>query len=334
MKENNKKKSLSIEYRMYVYKNKIQRIKKQFHNYFPQILRQNNSSVKEKYAKTYLLNIEEAYTKIELLVNSNTPFLIGRYGESELKMVRCYLERKYMGKSKEYEAAKRQLCVNAGFFPENTRYTDKFAEVMIELSKEIDLLGIWNNDMEDYVCAKFATSAEFMKLRNLEPYYGIDKIRPWTIALKGKKVLVIHPFIESIRYQYGRRELIWGDKDILPEFELHTIKAVQTIAGQLDDRFDTWFEALDYMIEQCKKEDFDIALVGCGAYGLPLAAEIKKMGKGAIHIGGALQILFGIKGKRWDNHSYISSLYNEYWIRPMEKERPKDIEKVEEGCYW
>ncbi len=325
---------MNIEYGMYVYKNKIRRIIKRFYNCFSPILGQTNSGIKERYAKTYLLNLEEAYSKIELLINNNIPFLIGRYGESELKMVRCYLEKKYLGKSKGYEDAKRQLSVNAGFFPEDTAYTDRFAEVMIELSKDIDLLGVWYNDMEDYVCDKFATNAEFTKLRNLEPYYGADEIRPWTRTLKGKKVLVIHPFIESIRYQYERRQLIWKDKDILPEFELHTIKAVQTIAGQSDDRFDTWFEALDYMIEQCKKEDFDIALIGCGAYGLPLAAEIKKMGKGAIHIGGALQILFGIKGKRWDNHPYISTLYNEYWIRPMEKERPKGVEKVEEGCYW
>ena len=52
------------------------------------------------------------------------------------------------------------------------------------------------------------------------------------------------------------------------------------------------------MEERIGKIDFDVALLGCGAYGLPFAASIKRMGKKAVHLGVATQILFGIKGKR------------------------------------
>lgn len=45
------------------------------------------------------------------------------------------------------------------------------------------------------------------------------------------------------------------------------------------------------------KIDYDICLIGCGAYGFPLAAHAKRKGKKAVHLGGALQLLFGIKGK-------------------------------------
>ena len=62
----------------------------------------------------------------------------------------------------------------------------------------------------------------------------------------------------------------------MPEFELKTLKAVQTIAGEKDERFSTWFEALEYMFEETMKIDFDIAIIGCGAYGMPLAAKLKK----------------------------------------------------------
>jgi len=54
---------------------------------------------------------------------------------------------------------------------------------------------------------------------------------------------------------------------------LLTLKAVQTIANTKDDRFDTWFDALDYMYNEALKLDFDVALIGCGAYGYPLAAK-------------------------------------------------------------
>jgi hypothetical protein len=32
--------------------------------------------------------------------------------------------------------------------------------------------------------------------------------------------------------------------------------------------------------------EFDVALIGAGAYGLPLAACVKRLGKKAIHMGG------------------------------------------------
>ena len=69
-------------------------------------------------------------------------------------------------------------------------------------------------------------------------------------------------------------------------------------------------------------DKLSIALIGCGAYGLPLAAHVKRINKQAIHMGGALQILFGIKGKRWDNHPTIGNLYNEYWVRPKTQDKP------------
>ena len=49
-------------------------------------------------------------------------------------------------------------------------------------------------------------------------------------------------------------------------------------------------------------------------------------------IGGALQLLFGIKGRRWDRE--FSSIYNDAWVRPEENEKPRNANSVEGGCYW
>ena len=62
------------------------------------------------------------------------------------------------------------------------------------------------------------------------------------------------------------------------------------------------------------EEIFDVAIIGCGAYGMPLAAMLKQAGKQAIHLGGATQLLFGIKGKRWEEIKTIPHLID-----------PKDI---------
>jgi hypothetical protein len=66
-----------------------------------------------------------------------------------------------------------------------------------------------------------------------------------------------------------------------------------------------------------------------------LAAHVKRLGKKAVHLGGSTQILFGIKGKRWEeNNKFISSIMNQHWVRPLESETPSNINKIEDGCYW
>lgn len=105
---------------------------------------------------------------------------------------------------------------------------------------------------------------------------------------------------------------------------------------ETDSRFQNWFEALDFMTQEISKIDFDIALIGCGAYGFPLASNIKNMGKIAIHCGGATQLFFGIKGKRWEieQPDVGKKLFNDYWVRPSKEETISDSEKIENGCYW
>ncbi len=102
-------------------------------------------------------------------------------------------------------------------------------------------------------------------------------------------------------------------------------------------QFNDWFEALEYMKAEIRKTDFDVAIIGCGAYGLPLAAYCKEIGKKAIHMGGGTQLLFGIKGRRWEiqyQDSCYRDLFNEHWVYPAEFETPQNAKKVENACYW
>ena len=201
------------------------------------------------------------------------------------------------------------------------------------------------NDMQDIdILASYIYEEKYVnkylkcKRVDLDGYYAPFLWKnPWTKYLKGKKVLVVHPFVDSIRYQYeNNRCNLFDNPDVLPEFaELHTIKAVQTIADQEDSRFKTWFDALQYMKDEISKVDFDIALIGCGAYGMCLAAHVKRMGKQAVHLAGWTQMLFGVYGERWiKDQPRFSKFINEHWIRPLESEKPKGAEKVENGCYW
>ena len=117
-------------------------------------------------------------------------------------------------------------------------------------------------------------------------------------------------------------------------YELKTIKAVQSIAGNQPEGFGDWFEALDWMKREIDKTDFDIAIIGCGAYGFPLAAYVKQIGKKAIHLGGATANLFGIRSNMVDNSEQLRALVNEYWVRASKEETPRGKELVEGSLYW
>lgn len=216
----------------------------------------------------------------------------------------------------------------AGFFHSDNASYDRFSDLYIRDMREIDILGAWCPG-ETLIESNLSLSAS-IPLGDLEPYVHED---PWSIALEDKTVLVVHPFEHSIRTQYERRELLFNDSRVLPTFELKTLKAVQT-HGSGNGKFNDWFNALDWMCEQISSTAFDIALIGAGAYGLPLAAHVKRIGKKAVHIGGATQLMFGIRGRRWENNPGHARFFNANWIRPSPNETPTTVNEVENGCYW
>ena len=197
----------------------------------------------------------------------------------------------------------------------------------------MDVLPTYRSFMEEYILKNYAKeSVVLTDPHTYEPYY-FEK--PWSSKLAGKKVLVVSPFADSIKKQYReKREQIFTNPETLPKFELYTVKAVQTIAGNTDDRFADWFEALDYMYQESMKIDFDVALVGCGVYALPLSALLKKAGKQVIMMCGSTQYLFGIKSARSDTVPALCALYTDAWVYPEESEKPKNASAVEGGCYW
>lgn len=256
------------------------------------------------------------------------PFAAGRFGSTELSIM---TNREAKENRRYVKCDDNRICALSGFFPNDKSAIDRFCIEMKNDIPYIDLLASWYLPMEEYFVAKYMPDAQISGLVCVEPYV-FEK--PWSAALKGKKVLVIHPFAQSIEKQYERREKIYPGTDILPQFDLRIIKAVQTIAGEKDKRFKDWFEALDYMKWQMHEVNFDVAIIGCGAYGLPLAAEARRMGKVAVHVGGATQLLFGIMGNRWENNKTIKNFSNEYWVRPDMTEVPQQSEIVEGACYW
>jgi len=286
------------------------------------------------------------------LLSSGKPCMIARYGMTEYNALMNYLYvlkgthniwKFFVCKAHAWwisEYRMRYLRDNAGFFPISEELYVDFCKLLLQDTEELDVLASWIDD-EIYIEDRLKNVKKIF-LPYLEPYWSDN---PWSRYLEGKKVLVVHPFDSQIQKQYEtKRELLFVDKRVLPEFSLEVIPAVQSLGGE-NNGFTTWFEALDWMKQEIASKSFDVCIIGCGAYGFHLAAYVKRLGKQAIHMGGATQLLFGIKGNRWENPMYgvkewgiptgfYTSLFNEHWIKPGRNGCPQNADNVEGACYW
>jgi len=276
-------------------------------------------------------------------LEENSPIMISKFGTTEMSYLvsyhclqkldkyRCYKNYIKGGfGSFEYPSDLSLLCKNSGFFPNDIKLLAGFYDEYYKSIQQIDVLG-------SYIREELCFSKELVNSKkvNLDGYYApFFWKNPWTKYLKGKTVLVIHPFAEEINLQYNNhRHEIWQDPDVLPAFSLKTYKAVQSILG-IETEYSSWFEALNKMKSDISQIEFDVAIIGCGAYGMPLAAYCKELGKQAIHLAGWTQVLFGIIGTRWENNPKVNSMINKSWIRPLKSSTPHNAKEVENACYW
>lgn len=289
---------------------------------------------------------EAAAERIRTALLSDQPCMIGRFGATELAGMMCVRDiesslplwqkqwkvfRGEMRATHKWNVRIRQHMADwSGFFPLTDEALTRFTRLMEQDTRCLDVLGSWLAE-EVRIRALFQQAAIIPIDVILYPYL-LDN--PWTLALAGQKVLVIHPFEDSIKKQYAKRHLLFQGKTVFPDCELMTLKAVQSLRGETA-QFASWFEALAWMCQQVDRMNFDVALIGAGAYGFPLAAHIKRSGRKAVHVGGGLQLLFGIMGKRWEEDAGLKPYINEHWVRPESHETPRDLGTLESGgCYW
>jgi hypothetical protein len=159
-----------------------------------------------------------------------------------------------------------------------------------------------------------------------------DRIDSIFDKMNGRKVLAISSFDGLIQSQYSSGN-IYKIYDKFPRLAgLSTVKFPYCYFNNGPDG--NYFETLDAIFEEIRKMDFDIALLGCGAYGHMLCHRIhSELNKDAIYIGGSIQTIFGILSKREKD---CSKLYvNKYWITEIPEEyKPANYKSIEDGCYW
>lgn len=279
---------------------------------------------------------EAANLIIKEKLDSDAPFLFGRLGTTEAEILLHHL---YNNGSPFPNELKANLNKLSGFFPIDDQAVRKFCDLYADSLVHADCLFV-RARKEEYqfqrserqIIAAMGIKPSLLDIESLTPFFLTN---PWMKKLHGKKILVIHPFEKSIKNQHLKANRLFANNDLSPLYSISAIKAVQSL-GVTDqaEGFDSWFHAYTFMMNKIKQIDFDVALIGAGSYGMPLAHECFRKGKQAIYVGGALQLYFGIKGQRWDNDGNFCRLYNQYWVRPLPEESTEKAQEVEGGCYW
>lgn len=287
---------------------------------------------------------EEIRKVIEECLQKKRGAMIGRNGTIELETL---LFRLYgSAPNQPYPSTiARRIELHAGIWPSDKPSLDKWVFQMVEAIRLSDVLVAgWYEPLkqqEERLLQQTNTLAPRIPLRSLEPYYVPPELR-WTNLLAGQRVAVVSSFAKTIEKQLEQRECIWpvATESLLPSnvewVPIQTGYAPALAKGIAEWPADvqSWDVAVTYLTKKVLESKASIALIGCGGLGMVLAAELKKHGVIAIVLGGALQVLFGIKGERWAKHSVISTFWNEAWVWPNITETPRGASLIEGACYW
>ena len=285
------------------------------------------------------MNISKGTNEILLAFDSGKPFTVGKIGANELNSLFIMFLKQHNINHPIFQYCDSflyNITRTAGVYPDTQENINNYLERFKKYLKDLDICAIWNNNREFEMTLMKSCNPNFkqIELCDIEPFYFDIH---WSYFLKGKTVLVISSFSKSIETQYKIKDKIWNN-GLLPDFNLITLQ-FPTMYYLVDENKKKEYpvnsnKLLDDYIEKLGNIHFDILLIGAGAYSIPLIVEAKRMGKIGIHLGGGLQIVFGIKGGRWDNHKIISHFYNEHWKRPYPDEIPENSKMAEDGAYW
>ena len=277
------------------------------------------------------LTNDEGNDWISRKIQSGKPFVAGRFGSAESCLVLQFLQ------NRDPIRPCADPHSSSGIYPETNNLFQSFSSLYWEALNQLDegdAMGSMGHiqPFENKLFPRMSMGV-VMTGRALEPFYFRN---PWSRHLGGKTVLVVHGFTESIKCQLRRSKGLFANPLILPPDIVWKHVTMPQCLGRHTPH-SSWhetFSAVKKMIDASGR--FDIAIVAAGSYAMPLAMHCKThLHSSAIVMGGGSQLLFGLKGRRWDTHPILSRLYNSNWMYPLKSETPSNANTVEDGGpYW
>jgi hypothetical protein len=272
---------------------------------------------------------DRLFRYIERQLETETPFVVPRVaGIENNTAVHCFTST-----AKLPEVVYGVLKNNAGLGLENEADLKTFAEWYMRSFAQSDMYASWEPWGHYIKHIKHSQQVVQRQFKRQQISTGVFDIfhfiaggKPWTHALRGKKILIISPFGDAFHRQKQAYPI-----DLFPECTFVYLKPPMTQGTEKNRGFKIEFEEFCNNVQGC---EFDVALCSCGGYGNPICAYIYSLGKSAIYVGGVLQMYFGVYGSRWikERKDVLTLYMTSDWRRP--NERPQGYEGIEQGCYW
>jgi len=288
---------------------------------------------------------KEVIDEFNQLMLSSDPIWNGRADGTDANLVIAYLN----GEDFKPSAVAR-LKQYPGYFDKRNSEENliKFCKMYIESISHMDIVYVSVERIGQFQTGtlnhRWTGLYNFLQTEKIINFSFIEAIRPFLTSFQtwgvGKKILIVSPFSESIKYQTqpDRIHNLFKPKDMFfPECEFITYNSPITfnIDGVANPYFDevtkdmdNWFDMCEKMYDDISLIDFDVAFLSCGSYGMYLGDKIKtKLNKSAVHLGGPLNVFFNLYGERYDtgffnplvNLDYqIESLWDKNDIFPIE----------------
>jgi hypothetical protein len=291
------------------------------------------------------LNVPQYNLNVNDFLSNNLPLFVSRPGGTENQILMFTEENISSFASDEdmYFCAKKHAGITANNNINELRF---FAKAYYEALCSASHIGVWypNNTKELNIFSRKLYerigNKTFTNLETLMPWWALhENSTPWSLGLKGKRVLVAHPFVKSFSINFNNKNNINIICDILPDFELSFIMPPVTNgetqeAGVFSEHLDDFKNRLKIF-----KDDFDVLIIGAGAYGAIVGNyAYTELNKTVFHLGGATQLLFGVAGRRWLEAPFYKEKYaniiDSTWTRPFFSEQTPGFQKLEAGCYW
>jgi hypothetical protein len=295
-----------------------------------------------------LANKKDLIKDLAAAIDEGQGFALGKTGFSEQHLL-GYLSLINSNppglRQRAYEAVLRYHCEKQmGLFPVEQTFLVDFAGKYLSYLQRLDYLGLFGAGQETKLISDLGLDCKFLNYMDTEP----DRSIPGNPELcylplfKNKKVLLIAPFAALLKERANQTdyENVWdsiGKKWFFPEstsaieFPYSYVTEVET-----HRKFGTSLNLYKHICKQISNESFDIALIAAGALGIPLAAFVKSIGRVGLSLGGQLQVIFGIAGKRWrDDQFYAENYINQFWIDMPALYHPQNKESLtDSGAYW
>ena len=292
--------------------------------------------------KTELIN------DIRLALEKRKGFALGKLGFSEQCVAGYPLfirSNPSQTRLKAYESVLRfHGEKQIGIFPTDPAFLKKFADEFVDHLCNLDIIGLFEGPREKEIIDGLRLRGKLIPYRLTEPDQSFpdNPTQCYLPLFQNKKILLVSPFAKLLKERANANtfEKVWSStgKKWFGPADISTVEFPYSYFTETDThrQFGNVLNLFKAICDKIGNEEFDVALIGAGALGIPIASYVKNMGRMGISLGGHLQVIFGVAGERWKRDPYYrEKLINGSWIDMPVEYRPNNKELVSDtGAYW